>query len=86
MPESTAKEFEKEIENDPTIMRDLIEDAMKQKFLENPNMWEQAVGGGTSMRPPYEEWDNEPDGGRVYIQKEGNPQGFSEKYVHQIKK
>lgn len=72
LPSSNAAELQKAIYEDPKIMRDLIEAVVKQKFLENNNeAWETAIKDGTSVRPPYEEWDSETNGGNVYIQRNG---------------
>lgn len=85
LPETLAKQFEAEIGKDPSVMRSVVEQATKEKLLKennlDPSLWETPLGKGTSPKPPYEQWDAEPNGGKVYIQKEGQKGN-----IRQIKK
>ncbi len=98
IPESIAKELEIMLDKDPSLMRDIVEQAMKQKFLEDESVWEEQPTGKnpnkaipdnlegkyTSMRPPYEEWDK--TSGRIYIHREQDKPGWHEENVRTIKK
>lgn len=86
LPESSAKDLEKQIGKDPAVIREVMERAVKEKILKDPSDWDKPVGDGDSMRPPYERWDNSSDGGRVYVQKEGQAPGWHEENVKTIKK
>ena len=58
------------VDKNPVVMRKFVEQAMKQKFLKDPKHREVPVSnikGVFSLRPPYEQWDAGPNGGRVYI-------------------
>ena len=80
LPESTAKQLERMIDKDPTIMRRLVEREYKEKILKDASEWTTE----SSLRPQYERWDA--TGTRMYVQKEGGEQGFHEENVHIIKK
>jgi len=87
LPESTAKEFEQVLNEDSSIMRKIVEKSIKEKMLSDEKFWEEPRSKkGDPLRPPWEEWDAELDGGRVYIQKEGKLSGWQKEYIHQIKK
>lgn len=86
LPETTAKDLERTLETNPVLMRELVEKAMKEKVLKNPSDWEKVTNGkGDELRPPWEKWDAEPGGSRIYIQKEGNAPGWHEEFVQTIK-
>ncbi len=86
LPESSAKEVEQTLERDPAAMRRIVERVMKEKLLKDPKAWETPQGSGDSLRPPYNKWDAEPSGGKIYVQKEGAEPGFHETQVHKVKK
>lgn len=89
LPETSAVEIEKIIDRDPGVMRVVTERLMKEKMLKDPNDWEKLQahrGEGSSLRPPYEQWDAEPEGGRVYVQKEGGERGFRQECIKKITK
>ena len=85
LPESTAKEVEQALNRDSAAMRKIVEDVMKEKLLKDAGAWETPQGSGDPLRPPYEKWDAEPNGGKIYIQKEGMASGFHEDQVHRVK-
>lgn len=89
LSESVAREFEKQIDKDPSIMRDVLERVAKQKFLKNPNDWEKpmteenaAIAGkeGSPIRPPFEEFSH-----KAYVQKAESSSG-KKGTIRQIKK
>ncbi len=89
LPETSAAEIEKIIDRDPGVMRVVTERLMKEKMLKDPNDWEKLQahrGEGSSLRPLYEQWDAEPEGGRIYIQKEGGERGFRQECIKKITK
>lgn len=86
LPESTAKEVGQTLERDPAAMRSIVERMMKEKLLKDPKAWETPQGSGDSLRPPYDKWDAEPNGGKIYVQKEGTEPGFHEAQAHKVKK
>lgn len=101
LPKSTALEFESELRKDPRIIRDIIERAVVEKIFLDPRdpnsglkKWREPKRSkgrvqddvGSPVRPDWEKWDMEPNGGRVYIQKEGGEPGWHEENVYQIKK
>ena len=85
LPESAAKELEQILKRDPAAMRQIVEEVMKKRFLEDPGDWEKSQGYGDSLRPPYEVWDAEPNGGRIYLQTAGKEPGFHEDRVYKVK-
>jgi hypothetical protein len=86
LPESVATEVEQTLVKDPAAMRKIVERVMKEKLLNNPTAWETPQRSGDSLRPPYDRWDAEPNGGKIYVQKEGVEPGFHEDQVHKVKK
>jgi len=86
LPESAAKKVEQTIERDPAAMRKIVERVMKEKLLKDPKAWETPQGSGDSLRPPYEKWDAESSGGKIYVQKEGMTPGFHEEAMQKIQK
>lgn len=84
VPESIAKEIEREIEKDPAIMRNIAERFAKEKVLRDPSAWETPQGQGDPLRPPYEKWDAK-TGGKMYLQKESGTPGWHEESVRKIK-
>jgi len=86
LPESVAKEVEQTLDRDPAAMRKIVEKVMKEKLLKDPKAWETPQGSGDSLRPPYNRWDAQPGGGKIYVQKEGMESGFHEEALHKIQK
>lgn len=86
LPESTAIEVKQTLERNPSAMRRIVERVMKEKFLNGTNAWEIPQGSGDSLRPPYDEWDAESDGGKIYVQKEGMTPGFHEDAMKKVQK
>ncbi len=86
LPESVAKQLEKLVDKDPTIMRTIVEKMMKEKILKDPTEWEKKQGSGDALRPPYEEWDASPNGGKIYINKSGLSRGFHDEQVRTVKR
>ncbi|MEK9132525.1 MAG: hypothetical protein AAB606_02350 [Patescibacteria group bacterium] len=76
LPESAAKEIEQTLDRDPAAMRKIMERVMKERLLKDPNAWEM---------PPYDKWDAEPNGGKIYVQKEGTEPGFHEEAVRKVR-
>lgn len=89
LPESKAEELSHILERDPSAMRKIVERVMKEKILANSAAWEAPQfkeDENSSLRPPYEKWDAETGGGKIYVQKEGMNPGFHEDAVHKIQK
>lgn len=86
LPESTAREVEKILENDPAAMRRIVERIMKEKLLKDSNAWERPQGNGDALCPPYEKWDSLPDGGKIYLQKEEMKPGFHQEALRKVQK
>lgn len=86
LPESVAKEVEQTVERDPVAMRKIVERVMKEKLLKDPKAWETPQGSGDSLRPPYDRWDAEPGGGKIYVQKEAMTPGFHEEALKKVQK
>lgn len=86
LPESVARKVEQTVMRDTVAMREIVERIMKEKLLKDPQAWETPQGNGDSLRPPYDKWDAEPNGGRIYVQKEGGEPGFHEELVHKAMK
>ena len=85
LPESSAKEVEQALMTDPSTIRKIVEKLMKEKLLMDPDAWERPDNpGADSLRPPYEKWDTQPNGGRIYIQKEDQEPGFRQENFHKI--
>jgi hypothetical protein len=85
IPESLAKQVEAKLERDPSMIREISDRIMKEKFLDDPERWDKPNEQGWTFRPPYEQFDASPEGGNIYIQKEGATPGFHEEFVHPIK-
>ncbi len=88
-PESRALILEKMVQEDPTVIRRLVEKsirAMKGEMFKDPNDINTGIGGGDPIIPKWDKWDADPSGGRIYIQKEGEQNGWHEEFVHTIKK
>ena len=86
LPESAAKEIEKQLQGDPALIREIVGRIMKEKILKDPQRWERPRGEvGDPLRPPYEKWDARAHGGRIYIQKEGVIPGWHDEFVHKVK-
>lgn len=86
LPESAAKEVEQTLERDPAAIRKIVEQVMKEKLLKDPKAWETPQGSGDSLRPPYDKWDAESSGGKIYVQKEGMAPGFHEEALKKVQK
>lgn len=86
LPESTAKQLEQILERDPAAMRKIVERVMKEKVLKDPKAWETPQGSGDSLRPPYDKWDAESGGGKIYVQKEGMIPGFHAEAMKKVQK
>jgi hypothetical protein len=85
LPDLAAKEVERVLEQDPAVIRRIIERVMKEKLLKDPGAWETPPGPNTdSLRPPYDKWDAEPNGGKIYIQNEGSEPGFHEENFRKV--
>lgn len=87
VPESTAQEIKRLIDNDPAFIRQIAERVMKERILKNPNDWraEDDPKKG-SIRPPYERWGTKPEGAQIYVQTEDMSPEFHKKAVRKIKK
>ncbi len=87
LPESSGKEIENELKKDPELIRNIVERVMKEKMLKNPDSWDRPYfkDNDNTLRPPYERWDAQPTGGRIYIQTEDMDVGFHEDAVYKIK-
>lgn len=86
LPESIAKEIEQTLDRDPATMRRIVERVLKEKLLKDPKAWETPQGYGDSLRPPYDKWDAEHGGGKIYVQQERAELGFHEESVRKLKK
>ena len=83
LPESAARELEQIIDKDPAAIRKVLDKVMTERMLRDPSEWRKQQGSGDTLRPPYERWDNLPDGGKIYVQKENQEQGFhQENFKH----
>ncbi len=87
LPESTAKELEQALDSNPALIRNLSETA-GQNLMRGDSTWDTPVPGrgGDPIRPPWEKWDSQPGGSKVYIQKEGGAPGWHEECVRTAKK
>lgn len=85
LPESSAKELASILDKDPTAMREIVGRMMKEKLLKDPKAWETKQGTGDTLRPPYERWDREPGGGKIYVQQEGKDPGFREENLRPVR-
>lgn len=79
LPESTAKELEKKIGEDPVILRGLIEKAMQEIILKDPDNWTRP--GRSDFDPPRPPWESH---NKIYVQKEGGKEGFQEDCIYRI--
>lgn len=86
LPESSARQLEAILDKDPVAMRRIIERVMKEKLLQDPKAWDTPPAVGDQLRPPYERWDAEPNGGNMYVQKEGAKPGFQVESVRKVQK
>ncbi len=85
LPESVAKEAERELAADPGFMRTLVERYAKEKLLKNPSAWETPHRMGDSLRPPYERWDTKTNG-KIYIQTDDKAPGWYNENIKQVRK
>jgi hypothetical protein len=77
LPKSTAMELQKQIDVNPTIVREIIEKMVKEQILkEHSDAWEKPMTGtergnkyiSTPMRPPWEKMDQmDGSGGKFLI-------------------
>lgn len=79
VPESVAQEVITVLDRDPAAIRTIVEKVMKEVILkDDPAQWEkpQKPNFPDALRPPYERWDAQPGGGKIYIQDDGMVPGF----------
>lgn len=76
LPESTARTVVETLDQDPAAIRVIIERVMRERLLSDPEQWDKPQGRGDPLRPPYEKWDAETGGGKIYVQKESMEPGF----------
>ncbi|MBU2508936.1 MAG: hypothetical protein ABH820_01250 [Patescibacteria group bacterium] len=90
LPDSVARGLLDEINEDPSVMRELVGRMLKEKLLNDPEAWDKAKYGrfpgdeptpNATLRPPYEKWDAEPGGRRIYVQKARERGGFRQDLV-----
>ncbi|MFA7169947.1 MAG: hypothetical protein WC178_03775 [Candidatus Paceibacterota bacterium] len=84
IPKSMLAEIKKELDNNPSFIREMSGRVMKEKILEKKEAWDGSGKSVVKLRPPYEKWDKSEGGGRMYIQQEGDPKGWNESSVKRI--
>lgn len=88
LPESIAHEVEKAIDENPAVMRKIVERFAKEQILKQPEFWDKPYNSQSdSLRPPYERWDAE-SGGLIYVKKaeDGLPYGWNNQNVRRVKR
>lgn len=93
LPESTVKEVEKILDRDPAAIRVIVERVMKKKLLNNPDAWDSPQGRDfdgvplphSTLKPPYDKWDAQENGGRIYLQKAEAKPGFHQEFVRKTR-
>jgi len=84
LPESTGKQVADMLKRDPALIRTIVERIMKEKILSDPEAWDRPYQMGDTLRPPYEQWDNKNQGGRIYVLTEDMEPGFHEEAFRRI--
>lgn len=83
IPESQAEKLKDLLVSDPTAIREIIANFMEQN-LEDPSTWSHPKNPNHNpLRPPYEEWDQDSNGGNIYIQTNDNI-GWNDNFVKKI--